>query len=148
MMTIEQPGVKGEDLSVSLLLTPEEAVSGSYVKVVTPLDGEILVKVPEGTQAGSMLRVQGLGSRQGNSNQRGDLYVKLMIATADERLNESSSSGGDGSGFQIVGGCIIVLGVILLLGNITGIMPTFPFAGFLATIVGALVSRLGKVSGA
>lgn len=147
MGTIEQPGIKGEDLSVSVLIAPEEAASGSYVKVVTPLDGEIFVKVPEGTKAGSTLRVQGLGSRQGNSNQRGNLYVKLEIMTADERLNESSSSGVDGSGFQIVGGCLMVLGVILILGNITGIMSTFPFAGFLAMIVGALVSRLGKVSG-
>ena len=145
METIEHAGIKGQDLSVSLLLTPEEAASGAYVKVVTPLDGEILVKVPEGTKAGSTLRVRGLGSRQGNSDQRGDLYVKLMIMTADERLNRSSSSNNEG--FQIFGGCIIALGVILILGNITGIMPTFPFAGFLVTVVGSLVSRLGKTSG-
>ncbi|HEX8493661.1 MAG TPA: DnaJ C-terminal domain-containing protein [Pyrinomonadaceae bacterium] len=147
METIEQSGIKGEDLSVSLLLAPEEAVSGSYVKVVTPLDGEILVKVPEGTKAETRLRMQGLGSRKGNSDERGDLYVTVMIMTTDERRNESSSSIGEGAGFQIVGGCIIALGVILLLGNITGIMPTFPFAGFLAMIVGGLISRLGKTSG-
>lgn len=136
--------MKGKDLFVSFLLTPEEATSGSYINVVTPLDGEILVKVPEGTKAGSTLRVQGLGSRQGNSDERGDLYIKLMIMAADERPHESSS--GKGLGFNIAGGCIIALGVILMLGNITGILPTFPFAGFIVTAVGALVSGLGKNS--
>jgi hypothetical protein len=146
MGMIEHPEMKGKDLSVSLLLTPEEAAGGSYVNVVTPLDGEIPVKIPEGIKAGTMLRLRGLGSRQGNSDERGDLYIKIMIMMANERLREQSLSG-EGLDFRIVGGCIVALGVVLILGNITGIMPTFPFAGFLVTVVGGIVSSLGKVLG-
>jgi hypothetical protein len=146
MGTINHPAMKDKDLSVSVLLTPEEAAAGSYVNVVTPLDGEIPVKIPEGIQAGTMLRLRGLGSRQGNSDERGDLYIKIMIMMANERLREQSLSG-EGLGFRIVGGCIVALGVILILGNITGMMPTFPFAGFLVTVVGGIVSSLGKTLG-
>jgi len=39
----------------------------------------------------------------------------------------------------LIGGSIIVIGVILYLGNISGIFSTFPFAGFIITTLGGLI---------
>lgn len=50
------------------------------------------------------------------------------------------------SGTAILGGVLVALGVLLLLGNRSGFMPTVPFAGFVVTGVGALMLHAGKRS--
>jgi len=45
--------------------------------------------------------------------------------------------------FTAIGGVIFVVGVLLLIGNMTGYFPTFPFAGFVFMLIGGWVSKLG-----
>jgi len=53
---------------------------------------------------------------------------------------DPASSGS--STFAVIGGVVVVVGVLLLLGNVTGIFPTFPLAGFITICIGGWVSKL------
>jgi hypothetical protein len=44
------------------------------------------------------------------------------------------------------GGGIMVLGLVLVFGNATGLRPTFPFAGFLVMTLGGAIVGMGKSS--
>jgi curved DNA-binding protein len=71
--------VQGADLYCDLDLAPWEAVLGVKVKIPT-LDGATSLRVPPGTEAGSQLRLRGLGlPREGGG--RGDLYATARIQT-------------------------------------------------------------------
>jgi len=68
---------EGDDLTIEVPIRLSEAVKGGKVKVPT-FDGPVSVKVPPGTQSGTMLRVRGKGvSRKGRTP--GDLYVRFMV---------------------------------------------------------------------
>jgi curved DNA-binding protein len=68
---------EGDDLHIEVPIRVSEAVKGAKVKVPT-FDGSISLKVPPGTQNGTILRVRGKGvERKGRP--RGDLYVRFMI---------------------------------------------------------------------
>ena len=66
-----------DDIQVEVPVAPWEAALGAKINVPT-LDGEVEMKIPAGTQAGSRLRLrgQGLNKREGG---RGDEYVKVKI---------------------------------------------------------------------
>jgi len=67
----------GDDLHLDVPITVSEAIKGAKVKVPT-FDGPVQVKVPEGTQSGTKLRVRGKGvARKGK--EPGDLYVRFMV---------------------------------------------------------------------
>jgi molecular chaperone DnaJ len=63
-----------------------DAVLGTSIDVPT-LDGEASVKVPAGTQPGSMLRLRGKGLPRFGGGSRGDLYVQLQVHVP-ERLSD------------------------------------------------------------
>jgi curved DNA-binding protein len=68
---------EGDDLHLEVPIRVTEAVKGTKVKVPT-FDGPISVKVPPGTQSGTVLRVRGKGvSRKGRP--QGDLYIRFMV---------------------------------------------------------------------
>ena len=91
--------VSGHDLYLDLPLAPWEAVLGTSVEVPTPA-GEVQLKVPPNTPAGSRLRLakRGLPRPDGSV---GDLYALVQIVvptTAGERerkLYEQLASGAD-----------------------------------------------------
>ena len=62
--------------------------------------------------------------------------------------NLLTPEGGGGSGGvpfrQIIGGLIVVVGIGLWIGNMTGVFPTFPFAGILTIIVGSVIAGSGQ----
>jgi len=74
--------VNGHDLTLSLPITPSEAVLGARVDVPT-LEKSVRVTVKPGARAGQKLRLagQGLARRDGS---RGDLYCELVIVTPPE----------------------------------------------------------------
>jgi hypothetical protein len=43
-----------------------------------------------------------------------------------------------------VGSAVWVVGVLLIIGNVSGLFRTFPFAGFLVTVVGFLIQAAGN----
>jgi hypothetical protein len=60
------------------------------------------------------------------------------------RLAKAQLAGGNGIAVYYFGTAIWVIGVLLLLGNVTGVFPTFPFAGLLTTVVGVLIQVSGN----
>lgn len=65
----------GRDLHLVLPVTPWEAALGANVPVRLP-DGEIHVRIPEGSQAGRQLRVRGKGIP---GAQPGDVLLELQV---------------------------------------------------------------------
>jgi len=74
----------GDDLIYDLPLSFSQAALGADVAVPTPY-GEESVKVPAGTQAGTVLRLKGRGLPHLGSAGKGDLHVRVGIWTP-ERL--------------------------------------------------------------
>jgi curved DNA-binding protein len=80
--------VEGNDLYYDVELAPWEAVLGKKIKITT-LDGSANLNIKPGTQAGTVLRLRGLGLPKDDAK-RGDLYAKVTIevpasVTDDER---------------------------------------------------------------
>jgi DnaJ-class molecular chaperone len=70
---------QGQDLIVDVPISFPLASLGGSVEVPT-LDKPFKVKVRSGTQPGTVLRLRGMGIPYPNSRNKGDLYIRLMIA--------------------------------------------------------------------
>ncbi len=68
---------EGDDLKLDVPITLTEAFRGAKVKVPT-FEGTVAVKVPPGTQSGTVLRLRGKGVAK-KGREPGDLYVRFMI---------------------------------------------------------------------
>ena len=68
--------IEGRDLYLELPVAPWEAALGATVKTPTP-GGDVDLKIPAGSQAGSKLRLKGRGIP---ASPPGDFYVVLQIA--------------------------------------------------------------------
>jgi curved DNA-binding protein len=68
--------VEGRDLYLELPVAPWEAALGATVKTPTP-SGNVELKIPAGSHAGSKLRLKGRGIP---ASQPGDFYVVLQIS--------------------------------------------------------------------
>jgi len=69
--------VEGSDLHYDVLLAPWEAVLGKKIEIKT-LNGSAKLTIKPGTQAGTSLRLRGLGMPQ-DGGKRGDLYATVSI---------------------------------------------------------------------
>ncbi len=70
---------EGEDLETEVEADLYTAVLGGEVRVPT-MDGEVLLKVPAGSQPDQAIRLKGKGMPSlKNKDQRGDLYARLKI---------------------------------------------------------------------
>ncbi len=69
---------RGDDLFVKIPLSITQAALGAEIKVPT-LQGAQKVKVPEGTQPGTVFRLRGHGMPVVNGRGRGDLYVQVTV---------------------------------------------------------------------
>jgi hypothetical protein len=72
------------------------------------------------------------------------VFVKRREAVADSAQMEPQKSDGAGLTMQVIGGVIAVVGACLLVGNTTGIFPTFPFAGFIVMGIGGALLSAGR----
>lgn len=94
----------GANLHCAVPISFAKAATGGEVAVPT-LDGEVSLKVPEGTQSGKIFRLRGKGVTPVRSNLQGDLYCRVDIETpvnlTDEQkkllesFQESIAEGGD-----------------------------------------------------
>ena len=73
-----------DDLHFTVPINPAQAALGASVEVQT-FDGPQNVKVPEGTQPGTRLRLKGLGVPHVNGSGRGDLF-EIGRASCRERV--------------------------------------------------------------
>ncbi len=78
---------EGYNLVMDISIKLSDALLGA-IKNVPTLDGEIELKIPTGTNSGTVLRVKGRGVPQGGSR-RGDLYVRITVKLP-ERLSKEA----------------------------------------------------------
>ena len=73
---------EGHDIWCDLPLTFPQAALGAVLEVPT-LDGPVKMRIPEGSQAGQVLRIRGRGVPRsaGKNPERGDHLVKLQVMT-------------------------------------------------------------------
>jgi molecular chaperone DnaJ len=67
-----------EDLHCTIPVNVAQAALGTSIEITT-LDGPQTVKVPEGSQPGTRLKLRGLGFPRLQSSSRGDLYIHLDV---------------------------------------------------------------------
>jgi len=68
----------GKDLHCGVGITISQAALGAVIPIPT-LEGESTIKVPEGTQTGTVFRLRGKGVPVLNGHGRGDLYVEVKV---------------------------------------------------------------------
>lgn len=68
----------GRDLVYEYEVSPARAVLGGELEIPT-LDGTAAAKLPAGVQHGQLLRLKGKGMPELDRDQRGDLFVRLLI---------------------------------------------------------------------
>lgn len=73
---------KDFDIHLEVPVSLPEAVLGATIKVPT-LDGQVAVKVPNGSNTGSVLRLKGKGILDSGRRVHGDQYVKLKVVLPD-----------------------------------------------------------------
>ena len=73
---------KGRDIHIELPVSLGEAVLGAKIDVPT-IHGPVTVKVPRGSNTGSILRLRGKGIPAAQGNAVGDQYVKLRVVLPD-----------------------------------------------------------------
>lgn len=71
----------GENVRLDLPISLREAALGAKVRVPT-IDGDVDVRVPEGSSSGTLLRLRGKGFA-GQKGARGDQIIRLMVAVPD-----------------------------------------------------------------
>jgi molecular chaperone DnaJ len=72
---------KGDDLYVTVPIFISQAALGDEIEITTLRGKKILLKVPQGTQSGKILRISGKGIPHFSRSGRGDLYIRLVIKT-------------------------------------------------------------------
>jgi molecular chaperone DnaJ len=75
------------DLHCTVPINIGQAALGASIDILT-FDGLQTIKIPEGSQAGSRLRIKGLGVPHLNSSTRGDLYVHLDVKVPSKLTRE------------------------------------------------------------
>ncbi|MEE8202003.1 MAG: molecular chaperone DnaJ [Candidatus Acidoferrales bacterium] len=75
------------DLYCSIPISFPQAVLGGEIRVPA-LEGEQTLKVPAGTQSGSLFRLRGKGFPTLNGGSRGDLFVELRVETPKKLTRE------------------------------------------------------------
>ena len=73
------------------IITEEEismiqAALGDVVEIET-VTGKVKLKIPEGTQPGSLIRMKGKGAPHINSSARGDHYIKIKVSIPTKLTN-------------------------------------------------------------
>lgn len=78
---------KGDNLHMEIPITFTQATLGTELKIPT-FDGDDHLKIPEGTQTGTVFRLKGKGMRVLGSAKRGDLFVKVRVVTPTNLTRE------------------------------------------------------------
>jgi DnaJ-class molecular chaperone len=71
------------DIHLDVPVTLQEAALGSTITVPT-LDGKVVVKIPRGSNSGTVLRLKSRGVPRGKGGERGDQYVKLTVVLPEK----------------------------------------------------------------
>ncbi|HZT19641.1 MAG TPA: DnaJ C-terminal domain-containing protein, partial [Dongiaceae bacterium] len=74
---------EGRDIHVELPVSLGEAVLGGTVNLPT-VDGKVSLKIPPGSNSGTVLRLRGKGVASPATRQRGDQLVTLRVVLPDQ----------------------------------------------------------------
>jgi molecular chaperone DnaJ len=85
---------KGDNLEVDVPITIPEAIRGATVEVPT-LSGSKRIRVPAGTQHGTVQRLRGEGPPKLNGKGRGDIHYRLTIDVPRSLNNEQKKAVDD-----------------------------------------------------
>lgn len=92
---------RGNDVYMEMPVTFSQAALGAEISVPT-LDGKATLKIPEGVQSHTMLRMKGKGIPQLRGSGRGDQMVRVIVATPTklnkkqrELLEEFAKASGE-----------------------------------------------------
>ena len=69
---------KGEDIYIEVPINAVQAMMGTEIEVPT-LDGKVKMKVPPGTQPGTLLRLKGRGVTKKQGLEKGDQFVRIKV---------------------------------------------------------------------
>ncbi|MGE0853096.1 MAG: DnaJ C-terminal domain-containing protein [Hyphomicrobiaceae bacterium] len=72
----------GDDITLELPITIDEAVLGAKIEVPT-VSGRVQLSIPKGTSSGRVFRLKGKGVRNSASNRAGDQLVTVRIVLPD-----------------------------------------------------------------
>ena len=81
-------GRDGDNLTVSVPITFDEAALGADISVPVPDGGPVKLRLAEGTQTGRIMRVRGRGVRRKDGT-RGDLLVTVEVAVPQKLSKEA-----------------------------------------------------------
>lgn len=73
----------GDDIVMEMPITFVQAALGDNVKVPTPY-GDVKLKVPSGTQAGTTFRLRGKGAPNVRTKRNGDQHVVIKVVTPEK----------------------------------------------------------------
>ena len=93
---------KGDNLEVEVPITIPEAIRGATIEVPT-LNGTKRIRVPPGTQHGTVQRLRGEGPPKLGGRGRGDIHYRLPIdvpSSLSKEQAEAVDELGDGDGRQ------------------------------------------------
>ncbi|HEY4715563.1 MAG TPA: molecular chaperone DnaJ [bacterium] len=79
---------KGDDIYTEMPVSFVEAILGAKIDVPA-LEGNVAMTLPQGTQSGQLLRLQGKGMPRLKSSGRGDEYVRIKIMVPKDIDNKS-----------------------------------------------------------
>jgi DnaJ-class molecular chaperone len=82
---------RGDDLEREVPITLREALLGGEIPVST-LKGRVLLKVPEGTQSGRVIRLKGQGMPRFKGEGTGDLLVRVRVVLPTDLSDEAKAA--------------------------------------------------------
>ena len=84
--SIPSLSARANDLHCVIPVSYTQAALGAEISVPT-LEGEHVLKIPDGTQSGTTLRIRGKGVPILNGHGKGDLFVEVRVQTPS-KLNK------------------------------------------------------------
>jgi hypothetical protein len=116
---------RGLDQGTAMALVRQLLLEAIYAEAATLLKSGVPTQVAE-----ERLVEKGLEPK----------IVKAIINDVEAHPQvRAQPQGGERLFIQFLGGLVFVVGICLLFGNVTGIFPTFPFAGFIVTTIGGVI---------
>jgi len=64
------------------------------------------------------------------------ISIKNCDFQEKESIGNAKKSYSSSSGNEFFGFLLIIIGILLVIGNLSGLFPTFPFAGFITMSIG------------
>jgi len=120
----------GLDQAIAAALIRDLLIQASYAEAAAMLNGGVSPKQAEQRLVAN-----------GHEPQLARAVIDNLLARAQL---QSRQGQGEGLALSVLGGLIFAVGIGLFIGNVTGIFPTVPFAGFVVMGIGGAILGAGQ----